>query len=215
VLELLTRAARRMRRVGYEAALDLRSGGWLGGSQPSRYAHLGALGTQSTPYAALQAVFRAIPVEPRDVLVDVGCGKGRVIHWWLMQGWTNPMVGLEIDPAVAAGTRWRFRHRSNVTILTGDAVANLPAEGTIFYLANPFMRAGLQRFCDALIALRGDRGAVIGYHNFHHADLFADACWEIEEIPPIAGIYGPRAVIRLRGAGLDGSSAALGGRREP
>jgi SAM-dependent methyltransferase len=203
-----------MRRLGHEAALDLRAGGWLGGTQPSRYAHLGALGTQSTPYAALQAIFRAIPVGPRDVLVDVGCGKGRVIHWWLLQGWTNPIVGLEIDPAVAAATRWRFRNRSSVAIITGDAVANLPAEGTIFFLHNPFVRAVVQRFRDALVGLRHDRGAVIAYHNCHHADLFADACWEIEDLPPLAGLYGPQVVIRLRGAGPDGSSTALGRTRE-
>jgi hypothetical protein len=63
--------------------LDLQySGRFLGGTMESRYASSGAIATQSTDYLALSYIFdNLVQVQESDVLVDVGCGKGRVIFW--------------------------------------------------------------------------------------------------------------------------------------
>jgi 16S rRNA A1518/A1519 N6-dimethyltransferase RsmA/KsgA/DIM1 with predicted DNA glycosylase/AP lyase activity len=72
------------------------------------------------------------------MLVDVGCGDGRVINFWLNSGYKNPIVGIEIDGATARSTSDRMARYSNVEIIHGDASkANL--EGTVFYLFNPFI----------------------------------------------------------------------------
>jgi hypothetical protein len=194
---ILGRAARRARRVLRSTVLDLRCGAYLGGRGPWRYAASGALWTQSTPYEALEAIFSAIPIGPEEVLVDVGCGQGRVIHYWLLSGLRNRMIGLEIDPEVAAATAQRFRRRPNVEIRAGDALTALPRDGTIWYLGNPFSREVAVRFVEALVDCRGERGATIGFFNLHHADLFPQPPWTIEDVPSPPGIYGRLAVMRL------------------
>src|SRR5262245_7544268 len=126
-------------RVAYRAYCDWKFGGWCGGTKASPHAHQGAYFTLSTDYPQLKIVFRSdrVPITADDVLVDVGCGKGRVINYWLMSGHRNRMVGIEIDDDIARLPRRRLRRYPNVSILTGDAVALLPADGTKFYLWNP------------------------------------------------------------------------------
>jgi spermidine synthase len=82
---------------------DLRYGGILTGSVNTQHRHLGAYNVVNSAYSVLPHIF-AGRIGPRDVLVDVGCGKGRVINWWLSQGLRNRIVGIEINPAVAAAT---------------------------------------------------------------------------------------------------------------
>jgi hypothetical protein len=176
--------------------LDLRSGRLFWGFVPPVAA--GAQRTQSTPYESLEALFAAVEIGPDDVLVDVGCGKGRVIHWWLMRGLRNRIIGLELNAKVAARAARTFRRHANVEVRPGDALAALPPEGTIWYLFNPFDRAQLARFRDALTAARGDRGATILYCNMYHEDLFPAPRWDVEIIPSPPHIYGRLAVIRLR-----------------
>jgi len=98
--------ATRLKRAGWIArtlATDLRYGAILSGNVGTRYRQAGAYNVVNTPYAVLPQVF-AGRIGRDDVLVDVGCGKGRVINWWLSRGLRNRMYGIEIDPEVAAAT---------------------------------------------------------------------------------------------------------------
>ncbi|MEJ7639236.1 MAG: class I SAM-dependent methyltransferase, partial [Singulisphaera sp.] len=70
--------------------------------------------------------------------MDIGCGKGRVLNFWLERFPNNRIIGVELDDRVADRTRRRLERWRNVKIITGDAVAALPAEGTIFWMFNPF-----------------------------------------------------------------------------
>jgi Methyltransferase domain len=142
-------AARLIRNL----TIDLRYGGFLGGAITSR--HPGATAVGSTDYGVMPQLF-AGRITPTDVLVDFGCGKGRVINWWLDQGYKNKIIGMELVEDVAERTRQRLRRFPNVTIVTGDAIENLPPEGTLFYLANPISSAAiLERFKDRLYDLSG------------------------------------------------------------
>jgi SAM-dependent methyltransferase len=157
--------------------MDLRFGGWAGGIVASPFAAQGASRVQSTSYAALARLHARndIRIAPDDVLVDVGCGRGRVINWWLSRGWRNRMVGLELVPRIAGETAERLRRFPNVEIRCGDAVQTVPPEGTFFYLYNPFDAPVMSRFADALLA-RADRPRElrIVYFNCRHLDVFAD-----------------------------------------
>ena len=119
---------------------DLRYGGALRGDIRSRYRRAGAYNVVNSPYSVLPHVFRG-RIGPQDVLVDVGCGKGRVINWWLDQGLRNRMVGLEIDPAVASATARRLSAFGNVMIIHDDATTGVPDDATLLYMYNPFDRA--------------------------------------------------------------------------
>lgn len=65
---------------------DLPFGAPLWGNGKTRFADLDAEETANTPYTALKLIFKNEIIGPDDVLVDLGCGKGRVINWWLGQG---------------------------------------------------------------------------------------------------------------------------------
>ncbi|MGB2622944.1 MAG: methyltransferase domain-containing protein [Candidatus Acidiferrum sp.] len=186
--------------------LDLRFGALLRGGKETSYPHLGAYATNNSSYGVIHTLFRG-RVKPSDVLVDVGCGKGRVINAWLAEGYANRMIGIELDPDVAAESRRRLRRFPNVSILTGEILANFPRDGTLFYLFNPFNAAMMSKFKETLkecLSSRSVPKATLVYYNSLHADVFAgDEACEIE--------YGvlkhPYAVIHLvapgtRGAGV-------------
>jgi hypothetical protein len=177
---------------------DLRFGGSAGGTLPNPFAVDGASRVQSTDYAALTKLYRrnGIAIDPADVLVDVGCGRGRVINWWLSRGLWNRMVGLELLPSVAAATAERLRGHPNVEIVCGDAVALIPADGTFFYLYNPFDAPVMQRFADALLARAAPpAGLRILYFNCRHLDVFrGDSRWQVQLLD--TGEPEPAALIR-------------------
>jgi len=179
------------------ALSDLRFGGLLRGGKQSRYAQLGAYAINNSSYAVIRRLFQG-RVTPSDVLVDVGCGKGRVINAWLAEGYPNRMIGVELDADLAAKTRNRLRRFPNVSILSGAILANFPPDGTIFYLFNPFNAAMMSKFKDALkecLSTRTLGQATLIYYNCVHANVFAgDEDCEIQS----GRLEHPYAVIGLR-----------------
>ena len=124
-----------------------------------------------TDWRVLRDVFQHVPITAADVLVDVGCGDGRVINFWLSQGLRNRIVGIEIDPATAENAARRYARYRNVQIICGDAAdVAVTTGGTIFYMYNSFVGEPLQRFADAI----RDSGAVLVLYNFTDMAPFAD-----------------------------------------
>jgi len=200
---------------------DLRFGAVLWGDVKTRFAELDANDTNNIPYLALTLIFRSEQISADDVLVDLGCGKGRVINWWLGLGLRNQIVGIELDPEVAGQTRHRLRKYSNVRIITGDAIENLPAEGTLIFLFNPFGEATVKRLRDRVVHLHRSGKIRIYYYNCVHADLFreddrfvVDDCELIAENRTGLGrevlerLLEPAVIIRTR---VDPASAAKEG----
>jgi SAM-dependent methyltransferase len=191
--------------IARSLATDLRYGGILAGNVRSRYRQAGAYNVANTPYSVLPQIF-AGRIGPDDVLVDVGCGKGRVINWWLSRGLRNRMYGIEIDPEVASATRRRLRRFSNVTIINRDATTSVPDDATLLYMYNPFDQATCERFKANITERFGHRGITVLYWNLEWLAVFeSDARWttEVTELtrvsdPRIAGAHRHYAVLRLR-----------------
>ena len=117
------------------------------------------------------------------MIVDVGCGKGRSLNWFLDRYRGNRIVGIELDPEICAATKKRLRRHANVEILCGDATALLPPDGTVFYLFNPFDESVTRRFAEAML----DRGApaTIVYLNAKHTVAFeGDPRFTVAPIAP-------------------------------
>ena len=195
----------------WNLACDLRFGEILRGEVETRFSELGAEGTGNTSYYALSLFFRGETIAEDDVLVDVGCGKGRVINWWLSRGLRNRIVGLELDPELAAHTRHRLRSYPNVTIISGDGIENLPSDGTLFFLFNPFHRPVVSCYKERLLQLPRRDKIRIYYYNCVHADVFEnDSRFSVEKRKPIPDgssamlreilqrLLEPSAIIRLR-----------------
>ena len=123
------------------------------GAAQTPYRDLGAYGTSSADYVQLRKIFsteNGIRISPDDVLVDVGCGKGRVLNHWLEMGLDNRLVGVELDRDVAAFAARRLGRFPNVEVVCGDAIEELPRDGTVFFLFNPFNRGTLSRFAERI-----------------------------------------------------------------
>lgn len=92
----------------------------------------------------LPRALRAVDAGDRDVFVDFGCGKGRIVHqaarWPLRR-----VIGVEVSPALADFARslvaaHRHEHRcQDVEIVVCDAARfRVPDDVTLAYLFDPF-----------------------------------------------------------------------------
>ena len=180
--------------------LDLKYGGDCSGTTLSRHSDLGANNVQSSYYAILSSIFSKIPITEADVLVDVGCGKGRVINYWLSLGCRNRMIGIELDEEVALEASSRLKPYPNVTIISGNALDNIPHNGTIFYLFNPFGAHIWEQFKRRLIDLFGEkRNIVLICTNCVHIDVFEnDPRWKVQHLARLSS--GPAAIVRMANA---------------
>lgn len=132
---------------------------------------------QATDPRVLDVIFKRVPIEPDDVLVDLGCGDGDVIAFWLALGIKNAIVGIELDQPTAASTAARFAGNDQVTIIEGDATLGEPG-GTLFYMFNPFRGEQMMRLEGNLRA----QPARVIYNAWHDLEIFAH--WGIDLLRP-------------------------------
>ncbi|MDF2537805.1 MAG: GCN5-related N-acetyltransferase [Herbinix sp.] len=167
----------------YNVLLDLHySRRLLKGNQKTAYKVLGANDVYHTKYCAMPLIFHFVQITDKDVLVDVGCGKGRVINYLLSRKLRNKIYGLELDPLVANQTKKQFARWKNVTILSGDAISNLPSEGTIFYFYNPFTEEKVKLFEETLSQKYKNRKITVIYYNPKSIHAFQNGKWKIKYI---------------------------------
>jgi len=131
---------------------------------------------QHSAWHFLDSIFQQVTILPDDVLVDVGCGDGRVIAYWLSLGLRNKMVGIEIDRAAALDTQRRFKDRANVTIINDSAEKCADqCGGALFYLFNPFSGETLTSF-EQVVRTINPR---IVFYCYNDLSAFSD--WKIEK----------------------------------
>jgi len=178
----------RAARIARNAVIDLRYGGLLAS-------------VINSDYRGLDLIFDG-RLQPDDVLVDVGCGGGRVINWWLHNGFgDNVIYGLEIEPEVAAKTARRLGGYPNVTIRAGDAGENLPEDATLLYLFNPFKEDDVRRFAERVSRRYSQNGVRLLYYNPKHVRCFEEGLgFTVERLdltPDGVAPLDPLAVIAL------------------
>jgi len=162
---------------------DMRySGKLLNGNIKTSYKHLGANDVYHTKYSVLPIIFKMVPISKNDVLVDVGCGKGRVINYWLSRKLSNKIIGLELDKDVAKKTASHLSRWNNVTIINGNAIKNIPKDGTIFYFYNPFSEEMVNLFEETLSVLYKNKPIKIVYYNPKSIKAFQNNKWEVKYI---------------------------------
>lgn len=165
---------RSVARVAKHVSGDLRYGGFLGGTQASRYAGLGYYEIANSSYDALTFMLGG-RLRRGDRVVDVGCGKGRVLNFLLSLELDLDITGIEVDEAVAQATAERLRNYPNVRVLIGDARKQLPASFDLLYMYNPFNASVMVEF-EPLFRSRAPR---IVYYNPLHLDVFSLRHWDV------------------------------------
>ncbi len=174
--------------------IDLRFGRPLGGtffSMRNRTNSYSPFATNSD-YVALTRIFED-QVMPSDVLVDIGCGHGRVINHWLRHYSRNQIIGIECFHDIAARTRERLKSYDNVKIITGNALEALPENGSLFYFYNPFGPESVQllkqQFCKLFDR---DQKVKFLYYNCRHVDIFeCDPAWTVTRVNIGGGASSP------------------------
>jgi SAM-dependent methyltransferase len=133
-------------------------------------------------YHTWVSVFDFLGLGPADVVVDLGCGKGRVTCL-AAQYPVRKSIGVEIDPplcgmAIANGQRLR-RQRAPVRFVCASATEFDFDAATVITLFHPFgaetMQAVLRRLESSLV--RHPRRLRIAYGNPVHGAVLAAKPW--------------------------------------
>jgi len=174
------------------SALDLRFGGRVCATNLDERIYKDGRHTMvHSGYHVLRDIFAQVPISKDDVLVDVGCGEGRVINFWLSRGLKNQMIGLEIVHDVAKRTHARYQKYPNVSIIEGDAIQNAPPNGTIFFLYNPFGDDQVPQFERAV---RNFNATIVYYQN-NYMEAFDRRYWNVKPLNSNGRIYQYQAAI--------------------
>lgn len=93
------------------------------------------------PYRSLCGIARHLSMSRDDTLLDLGCGKGRVLCFFAMRR-LSKCSGIEISPSLADGARrnaqrLRGRHAA-IGVTQGDAMNADMGDASIIYMFNPF-----------------------------------------------------------------------------
>jgi SAM-dependent methyltransferase len=127
-----------------------------------------------------------IPNMPSTILIDLGCGKGRVLAV-ASEFPFREIVGVELSESLAFVAaknmeivRRRFTKRSPIRVVVDDAVEfPFPDSPLAIFLFNPFGKASMRRLVSRLeTALAGpwrSHGIHIVYYNPVHGALFDDS----------------------------------------
>ncbi len=106
-----------------------------------------------TPYRDLFAMMDFVEPSPRDVFMDLGCGKGRALFaasLYSLERAIGVEKRLDLWSLAQANLMRATGLRSPVEIERGDAVETDLDRGTIFYLYDPFGEAAAEKLFDRL-----------------------------------------------------------------
>lgn len=96
---------------------------------------------EPTSYAVLERLAKSGYVGKDDILIDYGCGKGRV-SFYMNHAVGCDSVGIEYDPALCAAADENLSgytaRRGKVSFKCVSAEDYLPGNETCFYFFNPF-----------------------------------------------------------------------------
>jgi len=136
-----------------ERITDRRIGGiGIDRKKPTRFAAQGAYATQSSDYRSIDRILAHLPLTEEDVFVDVGCGEGRVLSYLSLRRCPARLVGVELDPDVAATARKRLESCPGVEIVCTNILEapELLHRATVYYLYNPFNGKVFSQFIGAV-----------------------------------------------------------------
>lgn len=135
---------------------------------------------QPTMALSFNRLLDTIPLPPESVLVDFGCGKGRVLLLAALRG-IKKAVGIEFSPELCEIARNNVRiveqatsSRLNISVIEGDVTHyEIEDDQNVFFLFNPFddvvLEAVVKNIQQSL--RRRPREIVIVYYNPVHSHI--------------------------------------------
>jgi cyclopropane fatty-acyl-phospholipid synthase-like methyltransferase len=148
-------------------------------------------------YRSIFAVIDRLELQPSDVFIDIGCGKGRVICCAALSR-ARKIIGLDIDKALCEAAEANVRRlqgaRTPIEIVNASATEFDYRDCTVFVLFNPFGAATVGKTLDAIKSTLAEqpRELRFGYVNPFHDFLFEDSgflkCYDRWERRPWSGL---------------------------
>ena len=136
--------------------------------------------TESTTYKNIKEIFFELyKIKASDVIIDIGCGKGRVFNYLLYKGVKNDLIGYEINEIVAVKTKKNLSRFKNVKIECKNIFDDFPISGNVFYLFNPFNENMTRQFKDQLLNLKGN-DPIVFYFNPKWLEVFNEDLFTYE-----------------------------------
>ena len=113
---------------------------------------VGGTGSHASPYCVLECIFSHVTLTASDTLMDVGCGKGRILAFLVKEHCPCQIYGVEHNPEVARlAAQWSERYEQ-VHIIQGDAFQLDYNPFTVLTLARPFLPKTFLSFVEQLEA---------------------------------------------------------------
>ncbi|MFG2036672.1 SAM-dependent methyltransferase [Dactylosporangium sp. NPDC048998] len=168
------RQARRVNNLLWERRLGVVTRGVVAVDYPdaSQYA--------SIDYALIDQILRHLALQPSDVFVDVGCGKGRVLCC-AARFRVRHVIGVDLSEEFCAQARANAERtrgrRSPVEVHQAFAQEYDYSDCTAFYMFSPF---GPDTMEQVLTKIRKDRAGApirIAYSNPAFVEVFAGQDW--------------------------------------
>lgn len=163
---------------------------WLGidtVSPPGKRFDLGTHFADPVPYEPVDYVLlrrytRPIRLRPDDVVVDIGCGMGRMLCLFARRR-VRKVIGIEFSRELAEIARQNAAtvrgRRAEIEVRQGDACEADYSDATVIWMFNPFgpatMRTVMERLGRSLEAK--PRTIQIAYVNPLHEDILAATGW--------------------------------------
>lgn len=154
---------------------DISYGGkFIGGTKKTKYQHLGAYDVANSDYEDLDKIFSQIKIKKKDVLLDIGCGRGRVLNYWIEKYPKNYKIGIELDEEIANDTAIRLK-KHNVKIIAQDFRLENIENADIIYIYNPFAKEVVEELYEILISnkIKYHKKVLLIYHNAKFIEIFS------------------------------------------
>ena len=91
-------------------------------AEKTRHAAAGAHDPTATPYSVLEGLLGGLDLGADSHLLDVGCGAGRVLAYFVDAALPGRVTGVELDPALAEeAAAWSARY-PNVRVVEGSVL---------------------------------------------------------------------------------------------
>ncbi len=143
---------------------------------------------------ALKKYFKKLNITSKDAIIDIGCGKGRMVYFFSKFPFGH-VSGLEYSNEIAAignnnmGKLFKLQTaRGRISIIQGDATLYTDYDRyNYFYLYNPFNENIMTAFLENLKAsvARSPRKIHIIYYNPLHHDLLIKMGMRFEKELPL------------------------------
>lgn len=191
-----------------ELTRDLASSGLsLDERGETRFALEGAHDPTSSRYFVLEQLFSYFDFDEHSHLLDVGCGVGRVLAYFVEAGFPGRATGVELDPALAQRAQRWSAHLRQLDVKQASVLDLDLGAYTDFYLFNPFDNHVLVSFIEKLeaeaerpvtVVHMSDNGDNYSYLGRPGWDLLAEGWIRDHEGVPVYSCSQHWSVWRLR-----------------